>query len=378
MKKGLRFWFFYALPWLAFAASYVAVFIQMGSSLGSAISDALTNAGSAALLGIAVIWLCRRLSWSFYRRPWFFPLHVLLALFYATLWVSTVSLMFTVLSTIERGTLTVVYLRSFALQWEFVSGVMIYATLASIDYIMQMSVRLHEEETRARETALRALRAETLQTQTELSALRAKLNPHFLFNTLHTLMALIRDDRAEAEATIERFSSMLRYILRSQTDTGTQKVSSFHTTFADEWEFVQDYLSLERLRLGDRLRVEAKIDPIAYGALLPPLSLQPLVENAVKHAVASRATGGSISVTAKIGESDLIITVSDDGRGATSNEIEESTGLGLRLIAKTLNTQYQGRAQFSIETSPMHGFTVRLQIPQGVNEPTPVGKALAV
>jgi sensor histidine kinase YesM len=283
MKKGSRFWFFYVLPWLAFAASYVALFIQQGSSVSSAISDALSNAVSAALLGIAVIWLCGRLSWSFYRRPWFFPLHVLLALFYATLWVSTVSLIFTILSTVERGTLTVVYLRSFALQWEFFSGVMIYATLASLVYIMQISVRLHEEETRARKTELRAFRAETLQTQTELSALRAKLNPHFLFNTLHTLMALMRDDRAEAEAAIERFSSMLRYILRRQTDTGTQRVSSFHTTFADEWEFVQDYLSLERLRLGDRLRVEGKIEPIAFEALLPPLSLQPLVENALTH-----------------------------------------------------------------------------------------------
>jgi len=191
-------------------------------------------------------------------------------------------------------------------------------------------------------------------------------------------MALMRDDRAEAEAAIERFNSMLRYILRRQTDTGTQKVSSFHTTFADEWQFVQDYLSLERLRLGVRLQVKVKIEPIAFEALLPPLSLQPLVENAVKHAVASRARGGTISVTATMDESDLIITVSDDGRGATSNEIEESSGLGLRLIAKTLKTQYQGRAQFSIETSPRQGFTVRLQIRQVVNEPMPVGKALAV
>jgi sensor histidine kinase YesM len=221
------------------------------------------------------------------------------------------------------------------------------------------------------------LHAEALQTQTELSALRSKLNPHFLFNTLHTLMALMREDRAAAEAAIERFSSMLRYILRRQNDAGPQKVSSFHTTFADEWEFVQDYLSLERLRLGDRLRVEANIDPVAFEALLPPLSLQPLVENAIKHSVAARAKGGTISVTANVNESGLIITVSDDGRGATTNEIEESGGLGLRLIAQTLNTQYQGRAQFSIETSPQQGFTVRLRIPQDATGPR-LARALAV
>jgi sensor histidine kinase YesM len=377
MKKSLHFWFVYTLPWLAFAASYVAVFIQQGSLLDQAIYDALINAGTAALLGICVLWLCGRLSWSHYRRPWFFPLHVLLALLYATLWVAAVSLVFTIFSTIQRGTLTIEYLRSFALQWEFFSGVMIYATLASLAYILQISVRLREEERRARETELRALHAEALQTQTELSALRSKLNPHFLFNTLHTLMALMREDRAAAEAAIERFSSMLRYILRRQNDAGPQKVSSFHTTFADEWEFVQDYLSLERLRLGDRLRVEANIDPVAFEALLPPLSLQPLVENAIKHSVAARAKGGTISVTANVNESGLIITVSDDGRGATTNEIEESGGLGLRLIAQTLNTQYQGRAQFSIETSPQQGFTVRLRIPQDATGPR-LARALAV
>ena len=377
MRRSLRFWFVYALPWLAFAASYVAVFVQQGSSLDQAISDALINAGSAALLGICVLWICGRLSWSLYRRPWFFPLHVVLALLYATLWVGVVSLVFTIFLTIQTGKLTITYLHSFALQWEFFSGVMIYATLASVAYILQISVRLREEERRARETELRALRAETLQTQTELSALRAKLNPHFLFNTLHTLMALMREDRAEAEAAIERFSSMLRYILRRQTDAGPQKVSSFQTTFADEWEFVQDYLSLERLRLGDRLRVKANIDPDAFEALLPQLSMQPLVENAIKHSVASRAKGGTISIMASVNESDLTITVSDDGRGATIDEIEESAGLGLRLIAQTLSTQYQGRARLTFETSAEHGFTVRLKIPQDVTEPR-FARALAV
>ena len=378
MKRGFRFWLVYALAWLPYKASYVVVFIQQGGSLSAAIYDALSNVIPAAALGVGVLWLCRRLSWSHYRRPWFFPLHVTLAVLYAVLWVSGVSLIFTVWTSIQRGKLSVVYLQSYALQWEFFSGLMIYATLASLAYVLQISASLREEERRTKEIELRAARAEALQIQAELSALRAKLNPHFLFNTLHTLMALMREDRAEAEAAIERFNSMLRYILRRQVNGENGNVASSHTTFGDEWRFVTDYLSLEQLRLGDRLSVETSIDPEALDALLPPLSLQPLVENAIKHGIAPRASGGTISIKASIRESVLIVSVSDDGCGATRDEIDESAGLGLRLIDKTLRTQYEGLAQFSIETAPHEGFKVQLQIPQAINEPALTGKALAV
>lgn len=364
MSKGLRFWLVYSLAWLPYTVSYVAVFVQQGSSLWSATSDALCNVVSAALLGVGVIWLCERLPWALSRKPWFFPLHAGLAVVYALLWVCAVSLIFTIWVSIESAALTIRYLQSYALQWEFFSGLMIYATLASLAYVLQISAHLREEERRTKESELRAARAEALQTQTELSALRAKLNPHFLFNTLHTLMALIRDDRAEAEAAVERFSSMLRYILRRQTDAGSPDVNSLQVAFADEWAFVQDYLSLERLRLGNRLTVETDIDTDAFDALLPPLSLQPLVENAVKHGVAPRANGGKIIIRATLNDANLTVTVDDNGAGALRDEVEESRGLGLRLIAKTLSTQYGDRAQFSIETSPQHGFRVRMRIPQ--------------
>jgi sensor histidine kinase YesM len=378
MKRGFRFWLVYALAWLPYAASYVVVFTQQGGSISSAVYDALSNVIPAAALGVGVLGLCRRLPWSHYRRPWFFPLHVGLAVLYAVLWVSSVSFIFTIWTSIQRAELTIVFLQSYALQWEFFSGLMIYATLASLAYVLQISASLREEERRNKEIELRAARAEALQTQTELSALRAKLNPHFLFNTLHTLMALMREDRAQAEAAIERFNSMLRYILRRQTNGENGDGVSSQTTFKDEWQFVQDYLSLEQLRLGDRLTVETKIDPRSFDALLPPLSLQPLIENAIKHGVAPRASGGRISIKASINESNLIVTVSDDGRGATRDEVEESSGLGLRLIDKTLRTQYAGLAQFSIETSPHAGFTVRPQIPQDIEEPDLIGEALAV
>lgn len=365
MKRGSRFWLVYCLAWLPYAVSFVAIFIQQGTTLGPAIIDGLINVISAAVLGVGVLWLCERLTWSRYKRQWFVPLHLVLAIVYAALWVTAVSLVFTVFKSIEASRLTIVYLQSYALQWEFFSGLMIYATLASLAYVFQISANLRAEERRARETELRAARAEALHTRAELTALRAKLNPHFLFNTLHTLMALIRNDRAEAEMAIERFSSMLRYVLRSPGEVATNERT---TTFADEWRFVEDYLALEQLRLGDRLKVETQIEPDAFDALLPPLSLQPLVENAIKHAVAPRALGARITIAASMDTENLVVTVSDDGGGAKQNELTDSAGLGLKLIAKTLSTQYEGRAQFAIETSPQNGFTVQMTIPQESEE----------
>lgn len=376
MKRGIRFWLAYALAWVPYTASYIVIFLQQGGSLNAAIIDALINVISAAVLGLLVFWVCGRLSWSHYKRIWFFPTQVGLAIAYASLWVTTVSLIFTLWISLRNGTFTFVYLRSYALQWEFFSGLMIYATLASLAYVMQISADLREEERRARETELRAARAEALHTRAELTALRSKLNPHFLFNTLHTLMALVRDNSAEAEVAIERFSAMLRYLLRRQNDFG-QDVTSSETTFADEWDFVQNYLALEKLRLGSRLAVETKIDPDTFEAMLPPLSLQPLVENAIKHAVAPRALGGRISIAASLTDEDLVLTVSDDGYGATREQLEQSSGLGLQLIARTLNTQYEGRALFAIESLPHKGFSVRLQIPQDFS-PRSILKARAV
>ncbi len=377
MKRGIRFWLAYALAWIPYAASYTVIFLQQGSPLNSAVIDALINVISAAVIGLLVLWVCGRLSWSHYKRLWFFPTQIALAIVYASLWVTMVSLIFTLWISLRNGKFTFVFLQSYALQWEFFSGLMIYATLASLSYVMQISADLREEERRARETELRAARAEALHTRAELAALRSKLNPHFLFNTLHTLMALVRDNRAEAEVAIERFSSMLRYLLRRQNDSGPD-VTSAETTFAEEWDFVKNYLELEKLRLGSRLVVEAKIDPAAFDAVLPHLSLQPLVENAIKHAVAPRALGGRISIAASLTDEDLVLSVSDNGNGATSEQLEQSSGLGLKLIAKTLSTQYEGRARFAIESSPNKGFTVRLRIPQDFNSSRSIFKARAV
>jgi sensor histidine kinase YesM len=135
----------------------------------------------------------------------------------------------------------------------------------------------------------------------------------------------------------------------------------------DELAFVRDYLALERLRLGDRLRVTELVDDEALECALPALTLQPLVENAVKHAVAPRAEGGTLRILARVEpEETLRLEVGDDGPGALPSDVPASEGLGLRLVRQRLETRYQGRASLSIETRPGAGFKVVVRVPQDV------------
>ena len=383
--RRFRFWLLYAAAWLPYAASFTFVFISQGSTWRSALLDTAYNIVPAALLGVAVFRLCERVPWTLHRRRWFFPAQVGFAVLYATLWVASVSAVFTAVSTLRRGEFTLNYLRSYALNWEFFSGLMIYGTLASVAYVRQTAARLREEEARR-------AHAETLRARAELEALRAQLNPHFLFNTLHSVMALVRrNDAAAAEDALERFADLLRYVLRVQqraaanggsraddprsaensdgdmNATGDRSnAAADDVTLADEWAFVNDYLALERIRLGGRLRVAAEIEEDALDCRLPAFTLQPLVENAVKHAVAPRAEGGEVRVTAGLdGAGALRLEVRDDGPGASQEALAHSRGLGLGLVRARLEARYGGRAAFSVETEPGAGFIVRMVLPAG-------------
>ena len=120
-------------------------------------------------------------------------------------------------------------------------------------------------------------RAETLYAQTSLAALQAQLNPHFLFNTLHSLMALVRYDSEKAEKAIEKLAEMLRYSLKDKRDS-----KNYLVRLADELQFVENYLELEKMRLGERLSVEKDIEKETLDCLIPAFTIQPLVENAIK------------------------------------------------------------------------------------------------
>jgi sensor histidine kinase YesM len=249
----------------------------------------------------------------------------------------------------------------FAILWQLFNGVAAYLTIVSSVYVKQTGENLQIEERRNAELQIRAVRAEAARASAELAALRARLNPHFLFNTLHSLMALVRSDTETAEEAIERFALMLRYVLQSQDEKQTVETD---VTFAEEWNFVCNYLELERLRLGDRLRLRTEIEPAALLYRLPAFSLQPIVENAVKHAIAPRARGGQIRVMARSEKDNLIIEVSDDGACKSTGNEQNNNGLGLRLVRESLAARFGSAARLTIETAPNEGFKVSMTIPR--------------
>lgn len=349
-----KFWVVYVAAWLPYAAIYTAIFLVMGGpSILLAIVWSLSNVVPAALLGSAVLRLCGRLPWSRHQRIWFLAVHAGAATMYSVLWISSVVLLLTIERSVEVGEWSPVVPASAVATWTFLVGVMIYGTIASVAYVVQVSIRLREEEARAE-------RAEALRAKAELKVLRAQLNPHFLFNTLHSLMALVRHDPQGAEDALERFGELLRYALKAGNEhTGeTDDVS-----LLEEWTFVQNYLALEKLRLADRLQVEARIAPDSLECAVPAFTLQPLVENAIKHAIAPRVRGGKVTIASHIDGDDVVIEVEDDGPGAAHSALEDSPGLGLRAVRQRLELRYPGRARFSFATAPDRGVSIRIRVP---------------
>jgi len=203
----------------------------------------------------------------------------------------------------------------------------------------------------------RAARAEALMIDAELRALRAQLNPHFLFNTLHSITALVRLDPASGERALEQFAAILRYVL----DVNRER--SEEVQLEEELGFVRTYLSLERLRLAERLKVVEEIDPEALECLLPAFSLQPLVENAIRHGIAPRAGEGTLRIFANLDNEQLVLEVADDGAGADGAKVAEASGVGLNAVRQRLEARWGASARMEIVTAPRNGFLVRIVVP---------------
>lgn len=201
-----------------------------------------------------------------------------------------------------------------------------------------------------RQAAL-AARAREEATEAQLSALQAQMNPHFLFNALNTVASLVRSNPRTAERTVEHLSDVLRRTLaRSSRTSGT---------VAEEIEYLKAYLAVEQQRFGDRLSVEWSVTPDALPCSLPPLMLQPLVENALRHGLGARLEGGHLSIGVARDNGHLELTVTDDGAGMPTR-VTEGTGLG--NLRRRLTTLYGNAARLSLETASP-GTTVRLQLP---------------
>ena len=290
MKKALAL----AAAWLPFFVLWLIFAMQLGMPFRLALPRSLYAIGSAAILGLFVSKFCAARPLEL--RPRFYAIQLAAASLYAVVWAAGMA------AADARPTP-----RPMLVGW-FVEGVWIYAIIAGVSYAFQM------------QRSLAAAR---------LDALRARLHPHFLFNALHTVGALVRHDPAEAESAVEKLGDMLRYTLREGEGDAV--------SFSEEWEFTRRYLEFEQLRYGDRLRVKADIDPRALDCSAPTFALQTLVENAVRHSIDTRAEGGEVEISARRNGERLQIRVRDDGGDgaqATGN------GFGLAALRERLYSVY--------------------------------------
>jgi sensor histidine kinase YesM len=359
--KNHQFWIYYTVAWLFYGFSLGAVFVGQGDVVGANLFFAvLANVVPAFLLGILVVKFCKIYTWDKRKKLRFVFIHILASLIYAASWGFLGLTCLSIWVSVRDGVWRFNWWGNYALQWQLLSGLMAYFTIVSSVYVGQVNESLQAEERRNAELELRTIRAESAQKQAELAAIRSQLNPHFLFNTLHSLMALVRTNSAAAEEAIEQFAQMLRYVLQSQSISNS---ANSDVLFADEWEFIETYLKLENLRLGERLKVTAQIEKAALDCRIPAFLLQPLIENSIKWAISPRLTGGEICVRARIEKGFLKITVRDNGAGTTPENVSNAKGFGLRLIREVLAARYGETAGLSVETAPKEGFAVFLELP---------------
>jgi two-component system LytT family sensor kinase len=210
-----------------------------------------------------------------------------------------------------------------------------------------------------RERAERQLREGRLQhavTEAELKALRAQVDPHFLFNTLNAIADLVTTDPAKAEAMTERLAAFFRYTLASQHRT--------FSTLHEELAFTRQYLDIEQVRYGDRLSVEVSSDASLGASRVPTLILQPLIENAVRHGLAPRREGGCVRISASIRGSSLQLEVADDGVGIPLEKEGRRKGVGLENVRARLDAIYGSASSVTIGAGAHgRGTSVRLILP---------------
>lgn len=229
------------------------------------------------------------------------------------------------------------------------SGLLLY-TLIAVSY---QAITYHRTA-RDREAIAERLRADLAEAR--LANLEGKLHPHFLFNALNSIAALMRVDPRQAETMLEQLSELLRATLRTNPMQEVSLDEALHLT--------EQYLAIERVRFHDRLHATVEASRAARCGRVPQLILQPLVENAVRHGIAPLESGGSVKVTAVVDDDTLRMTVEDDGVGFGNAPAERAGGgLGLGSVRSLLSHLYGTEQRFDVRPRAPSGTTVTIVMP---------------
>jgi sensor histidine kinase YesM len=334
------------LIWLT--ATFLTGFIYAGTDLSLSVRVWKT-AGlwyfNIVLMLPVILWISSRISFERFSKTVFFGFHGVMALGFAALWTVFAFLDLNIYEDPEIKR----YLNRMYLQY-FNIGIFIYAAVAGWIYTLQY-------HRRSKEQAVREADLKRMAREAELKALKAQINPHFLFNALNSVNSLMVKDPERAREMNAQLAGILRYAL-----DGSEKEI---VTLRQEMDFVEDYLGIEKIRLGNKLQIQINVGDGLMDIKVPPMTLQPIVENAIKHGIAGTAKGGSVSIRAEVVDDKLKFQVHDTGPGfdARKNNAMHERGLGLRNTLEQLKRLYDDNFSFSIENNKPSGCIVTLCIP---------------
>ena len=195
-----------------------------------------------------------------------------------------------------------------------------------------------------------------LLNEARLAALQRQINPHFLFNTLNSVAALIRQNPEQARNVVYRLSAILRRLLRKQEN---------FTSLREELSFIDDYLAIEMVRFGDKLRFQKEIEPDTLDRLVPSMLLQPLIENSIRHGLSSKVDGGMIRVRSRLVDGRLCVTVEDDGVGIPENRLATlfEQGIGVSNVNERLKVLYGEDYRMWVDSRLGEGTTTQIEMP---------------
>jgi sensor histidine kinase YesM len=365
--RKIRPWAYYFLAWtliglVYFGQNVTRRFYWEDPNPWQDLRYWFANIYISALLTPLVIWAGRRWPLERQHLARLLGLHFLLSLAWATARLSceatfhlTWNEFWPIVPPINfRSEVTLLFI------FGFHTGVVAYWVVLSIQSAIRNYSRFQERAQAALRSDLRASQLETQVAQARLGALKAQLQPHFLFNTLNAIVVLVRQQKGQqAEETLARFSDLLRAVL---ADMDAQEV-----TLARELEYLKLYLSIEQLRFSDRLRVNIEVEPDLLDAAVPHMGLQPIVENAIRHGIGQRATPGIIEIRAVRSGDALHVTVRDDGPGFGA---PGAGGLkvGLENTRARLKQLYGDASELRTGNDPRGGAIVTMILPFHIAE----------
>ncbi|MGI8842761.1 MAG: sensor histidine kinase [Gemmatimonadaceae bacterium] len=324
---------------------------------GHALIHGLPRWYSWALLAPVVLLIARRVDRARLNMSRTLLIHAAAGAICALVQVSLFSIASTVL---HGGADPLAHLRPAFVKYlgmTYLGAMVTYALLVFGWYAWDVHRRFRERERQAAQLELQASELKALAAEARLRQLQSQLQPHFLFNTLHALSSLVlKGEGTTAIRMTTRLSELLRRSLRAADAT--------EITLGEELQLLDDYLAIQRMRFGDRLEVRMQIDHAARKALVPPLLLQPLVENAVRHAIEVDPGGSRIEIIVAASAGRLRMTVRDDGPGLrTAREPAGEAGIGLTNTLARLEATYGSAAELTLESVASGGAEATITVP---------------